>query len=155
MRVKFSCWLYKVTETQSHYVIIAAFHLQQWLRERALILHYTSCYFHGVTGQSSGLWIVLINIGSIVFLTRGSARRKAAVRTRPPAQTFEQYNIPHTINCWAMSAEHLVRWIINYSENGCRVFLWNINKFPVDQTAEQNFQWMRPILRLHINDRPV
>ena len=40
MRVE--CWITKATETHSEYVIHIAFTLQQWLRERASLLRYTT-----------------------------------------------------------------------------------------------------------------
>jgi len=39
-RMRFACWIPKATNTHSEYVILIAFPLQQWLRERALILRY-------------------------------------------------------------------------------------------------------------------
>jgi hypothetical protein len=36
-----ACWLPKATNTHLGYIIIIAFSRQQWLSERALILHYT------------------------------------------------------------------------------------------------------------------
>jgi hypothetical protein len=38
---RFACWITKATDTHSEYVILLAFPRQQWLRERALMLHYT------------------------------------------------------------------------------------------------------------------
>jgi hypothetical protein len=40
-RMHFACWITKATDIHSEYVILIAFPLQQWLRERASILHYT------------------------------------------------------------------------------------------------------------------
>jgi hypothetical protein len=39
-RMGFACWIIKVTDTRSEYVIIIAFSLQQWLRDRAWMLRY-------------------------------------------------------------------------------------------------------------------
>ena len=36
-RMRISCWITKATEIQPEYVILIAFPLQQWLRERASI----------------------------------------------------------------------------------------------------------------------
>jgi hypothetical protein len=36
----FACWITKATDTHSEYVICIAFPQQQWLLERASILHY-------------------------------------------------------------------------------------------------------------------
>jgi hypothetical protein len=36
-------WTSKTRHTLSEYVIIIAFPLQQWLNERALVLHYANC----------------------------------------------------------------------------------------------------------------
>jgi len=36
-----SCWLPKATNTHLEYIIIIAFSRQQWVSERALLLHYT------------------------------------------------------------------------------------------------------------------
>ena len=38
-RVRVACWITNATNTQ--YVILSVFPLQQWLRERAPMLHYT------------------------------------------------------------------------------------------------------------------
>jgi hypothetical protein len=40
-RMSIACWIPKVTNTHSDYVIRIAFPLQQWLHERASILRYT------------------------------------------------------------------------------------------------------------------
>ena len=39
--MRFACWIPKVTNTHSEYVIFVAFPLQQWLRKRAPTLSYT------------------------------------------------------------------------------------------------------------------
>jgi hypothetical protein len=40
-RMRTACWITKATDTHSEYVIFSAFPWQQWLRERASVLHYT------------------------------------------------------------------------------------------------------------------
>jgi hypothetical protein len=35
LRMRFACWITKATDTHSEYVILIAFEMQQWLRERA------------------------------------------------------------------------------------------------------------------------
>jgi len=40
-RMRIACWIPKATETNSEYVILFAFPLQQWFHERASMLHYT------------------------------------------------------------------------------------------------------------------
>jgi hypothetical protein len=40
-RMRIACWIPKVTNTHSEYVIIIAFALQQWLHESASLLCYT------------------------------------------------------------------------------------------------------------------
>jgi hypothetical protein len=40
-RMRFACWITKATGTHSGYVILIAFPRQQWLHERASVLHYT------------------------------------------------------------------------------------------------------------------
>jgi hypothetical protein len=59
-RMRFACWMTKATDTHSEYVILIAFPLQQWLRERASMLRYPyiSCPFvcskqQAVDGKSS------------------------------------------------------------------------------------------------------
>jgi hypothetical protein len=37
-RMRFACWITKVTDTHSEYVIFIAFVRQEWSRERALML---------------------------------------------------------------------------------------------------------------------
>jgi hypothetical protein len=47
-RMRFACWITKVTDTHSEYVILVAFPRQQWVRERAsmlrLYIHCLSCF---------------------------------------------------------------------------------------------------------------
>jgi hypothetical protein len=47
MEYEFACWIVKATDTHSQYVIFIALPLQQWIRERALILRYAylACLF--------------------------------------------------------------------------------------------------------------
>jgi len=47
-RMCIACWITKVTDTRSEYVILIAFPLQQWVKERASVLRYTytACIFH-------------------------------------------------------------------------------------------------------------
>ena len=40
-RIRFAFWITKATDIHSEYIIFTAFLQQQWLRERALMLHYT------------------------------------------------------------------------------------------------------------------
>ena len=40
-RMRNACWIPKATNTHIGYVILIAFLLQQWLCERASMLHYT------------------------------------------------------------------------------------------------------------------
>jgi len=40
-RMRFTCLISKATDTHSEYEILIAFLQQQWLRERASMLHYT------------------------------------------------------------------------------------------------------------------
>jgi len=39
-RMRVACWIITATATHSQYVILTAFPLQQWLRERAPLLRY-------------------------------------------------------------------------------------------------------------------
>jgi hypothetical protein len=39
-RMRFACWITKATDTHAEYVILIAFPLQHWLRERASMLRY-------------------------------------------------------------------------------------------------------------------
>jgi hypothetical protein len=39
--VRFACWITKVTDIHSEYIIFIAFSRHQWLRERVLVLLYT------------------------------------------------------------------------------------------------------------------
>jgi hypothetical protein len=40
-RIRIAYWIPQATSTHSQYVILTAFRLQQWLRERASMLRYT------------------------------------------------------------------------------------------------------------------
>ena len=40
-RMRIACWINKAIQTHSEYVILIAFPLQQWSRERASMLRYT------------------------------------------------------------------------------------------------------------------
>jgi hypothetical protein len=54
-RMRIACWVPKATDTRSDYVIFIAFPLQQWLRERASVLHYT--YIACVVSSACSRWI--------------------------------------------------------------------------------------------------
>jgi hypothetical protein len=42
--MRFACWIIKATDTHSEYAILIAFPQQQWIRERASVLHlYIHC----------------------------------------------------------------------------------------------------------------
>jgi hypothetical protein len=41
-RMRIACWITKATNTHSEYVTLTAFPLQQWLRERASMLLYST-----------------------------------------------------------------------------------------------------------------
>jgi hypothetical protein len=43
-RMRIACWIPKATNTQSQYVMLSAFPLQQWFQERASLLRCT--YIH-------------------------------------------------------------------------------------------------------------
>jgi hypothetical protein len=53
-RMRFACRIIKAIDTHSEYVIRTAFPLQQWLRESALVLHYT--YIACVVAFTLPLW---------------------------------------------------------------------------------------------------
>jgi hypothetical protein len=38
-RMRFACWISKATDAHSEYLILTAFRRQEWLRERASMLH--------------------------------------------------------------------------------------------------------------------
>jgi hypothetical protein len=40
-RMRIACWITKATNTHSQYLIPTVIPLQQWLQERASLLHYT------------------------------------------------------------------------------------------------------------------
>jgi hypothetical protein len=44
-RMRIACWITEPTDKHSEYVILIAFPLQQWLRERASLLRYTYIAF--------------------------------------------------------------------------------------------------------------
>jgi hypothetical protein len=45
-RLRFACWITRATDTHSECVIPNFLPLQQWLGERACMLHYTELSFH-------------------------------------------------------------------------------------------------------------
>jgi len=45
-RMCIACWIIKATDTHSYYVMLIAFPLQKWLRERASMLRHTSMLRH-------------------------------------------------------------------------------------------------------------
>ena len=52
---RIGCWIPKATNTNSEYLILIAFPLQQWLHERVTILRYTHiirfCFYHLISVQ--------------------------------------------------------------------------------------------------------
>ena len=47
VRIRFTCWITKDTNTHSEYVILIAFPRHQWLHERASMLRYTYVFALG------------------------------------------------------------------------------------------------------------
>jgi hypothetical protein len=43
-RMRFACWINKVTDVHSEYTTLIAFPRQQWLSERTTILRYYACF---------------------------------------------------------------------------------------------------------------
>jgi uncharacterized MnhB-related membrane protein len=58
-----ACWKPKATNTQSECIILTDFTLQQWLHERAAMLHYTSIAY---------LVVLLTLLGSIITVIGGT-----------------------------------------------------------------------------------
>ena len=58
-RMRIALWITKATNTSSEYVILTAFPLQQWLKERISLLHLhvhcLSCIHSGCVLKSSGI----------------------------------------------------------------------------------------------------
>ena len=58
-QMRIACWIPKATNTHSQYVIVIAFPLQQWLRERASTLRYTciACLVLCSLFNYAGIWL--------------------------------------------------------------------------------------------------
>jgi hypothetical protein len=65
-RMRFACWITEATDTHSEYVIRIVFPRQQWLRERASILH---LYVHCLSCINRKFYIVneMLILNSISF----------------------------------------------------------------------------------------
>jgi hypothetical protein len=63
-RVCIACWIPKAVETHSKYVILTAFPLQLWLRERAVLLGYTyiDCLVHKLRLRHLNLLHYAVNV---------------------------------------------------------------------------------------------
>jgi len=59
-RMRIACWIAKVTNTHSRYVIFTAFPLQQWLHERTSMLRYTTLsilfVYHTLSNMFRPIW---------------------------------------------------------------------------------------------------
>jgi hypothetical protein len=88
-----ACWISKSTNTHSEHVILTAFSLQQWLHERASLLHsnYTVCL---VVSREGPYYVHLCNQHSWLFFNN--------VNTRTP---FTLYQIH-------LNTEHWPAWLI-------------------------------------------
>jgi hypothetical protein len=56
---RIACWITKATNTQSEYVIVIAFPREQWLRERASMLRYSTM---PILFQSALFYLLLAGI---------------------------------------------------------------------------------------------
>ena len=64
-RTGFACWITKATDTRSEYVILIAFPLQQWLRERASILRlYINCLSCFTPCPTAAMLVTLSNVSN-------------------------------------------------------------------------------------------
>ena len=60
--MRIACWINKAKETNSEYVMLIAFPLQQWLHERASLLRYTYSTLPVLLGSNYMLiYIVVFN----------------------------------------------------------------------------------------------
>jgi hypothetical protein len=67
--MRIACWLTKATYTHSEYVILIAFPLQHWLRERAWMLRYaySAWMLNLVPKVTTGIWRVEFKSNLAVF----------------------------------------------------------------------------------------
>jgi hypothetical protein len=65
-RMLIACWIVKATDTQLEYATLIAFPLQQWLDERASILHYEYMYIPSLIVSSCIPFIVLCVFPSFI-----------------------------------------------------------------------------------------
>jgi len=69
--MRIACWTPKATDTYSEYVILIAFLLQQWLRERSSMLFYThiACVVYTTHVSVSGVTSVtsVTSVKSLIF----------------------------------------------------------------------------------------
>jgi len=75
--MRFECWITKAADTHSEYAILITFPQQQWLQERASVLHYTYIVlfvsivvclcmipFANFEDDSTGMWVSLVHNSS-------------------------------------------------------------------------------------------
>ena len=79
-RMRIACWLPKVTNTHSEYVILIPFPLQQWLHERAAMLRCTYV-----------VWLVMLTSHLRLFSTGFSARTMCAFLLLPIHATLPSH----------------------------------------------------------------
>jgi hypothetical protein len=71
-RMRFACWIHKVTNTHSEYVILITFPMQQWLHDCTSVLcfvYFISCLF--VCEYCSFCSSFLFNLVNILQITNG------------------------------------------------------------------------------------
>jgi len=74
-RMRIPCWMTKATNTQSQYIILIAFSLQQWLHERASLLCYSTCLVLIL------LQVIILVIFHEVFVLQPSCFRRLCFKT--------------------------------------------------------------------------
>jgi hypothetical protein len=100
-RMRFACWITKVTDIHSKYVILIAFPRQQWLRERALMLRlYVHC--------------LLLNMGFFCFKHMSSSMARIFWCFRKVAKNDECFVIPVCLYL------HMVNLALDL-ENSCQM----------------------------------
>jgi hypothetical protein len=102
--MRFACWITKATDTRSEYVIFIAFPQQQWLRERASMLRYSTLP-------------VLFYIAEPLAVERTTSLLRS-VRRRRPFRSAQSRSVVRLKDCVAAIRMNGHPWRIPHS-NSC------------------------------------
>jgi hypothetical protein len=126
LRVRFSCWVTKTTDTQLDYVILTAFPQRKWCREHASILrfyiHWLSCIylFTGMKRIHSVSYTVLLCLDS-----QAAFASKSYLCCRQPPFLLSTFPVSFYASSWPYCVENISPENVVPLEQQARSPIWH------------------------------